>query len=233
MITLNDYLGTLISSVNQARVMADIESARIAKLYAQDPLLKHYSIPRFRAQDIELDIPIAIDSFEKSTIRDYQPIDNKSFNSIGYSILKDIAGVDSFSSATSKVVKSKIAESTRNLEQDLKASVPEKTALHSFTVGMEGLFKEAVEMDAIKIKDIEVSQNLLRKSLEETLFTGIKSKESSEQLEHANVIVEAAKLREIPAENIIRIKMKLYEDGMEWITSKNSNGEIESRLLPE
>lgn len=233
MITLNDYLGTLISSINQARVMADMESARIAKLYAQDPLLKHYSIPRFRAQDIELDIPIAIDSFEKSTIRDYQPIDNMSFNSIAYSILKDIAGVDSFSSATSKIVKSRIAESTRDLEQDLKADVAKKVGILSYTEGMVGLFKEAIEMDTIKIKNFRASQKLLKKSLEENLFTGIKSKESSEQLEHANVIVEAAKLREIPNENIIRIKMKLYEDGMEWITSENSNGEIESRLLPE
>ncbi|HEX8549751.1 MAG TPA: hypothetical protein VF691_22515, partial [Cytophagaceae bacterium] len=48
-----------------------------------------------------------------------------------------------------------------------------------------------------------------------------------------NVFIEASQLREIPRQNIIYMKMKIREDGMEWAVSENRNGEVESRLLPE
>lgn len=233
MIKLNDYLGTLISSINQARVMADIESAKVAKAYANDDLLKHFSIPRFRAQDIELDIPIAIDSFNESPIKDYQPIDNKSFNSYSYNIIKDVAKVTSFSRRTSKLLNSEIANSSRELEKSLKANISKEIAFKKYQKEISDVFIRAIENDELKIEDLKKTKIELQNSLKEKLYNCITSRETKNKLEDANVVVEASKLREIPKENIIRIKMKLFEDGMEWHTSENTNGDLESRLLPE
>lgn len=233
MIKLNDYLGTLISSINQARVMADLESARVAKAYANDDLLKHFSIPRFRAQDIELDIPIAIDSFNESPVRDYQPINNKSFNSHTYNTVKDAAKVTSFSRKTSKLLNSEIANSSRELEKSLKADISKEIAFKKYQEEMSNSFFKALENDELKIKDSKKAKMEFQNSLKEKLYNSIQARESKNQLEDANVVVEASKLREIPNENIIRIKMKLFEDGMEWHTSENTNGDVESRLLPE
>jgi len=42
-------------------MMADFESARIAQDYAQDELLKTFSVPRFRLPDVELTVPVAVE----------------------------------------------------------------------------------------------------------------------------------------------------------------------------
>jgi hypothetical protein len=47
------------------------------------------------------------------------------------------------------------------------------------------------------------------------------------------VIVEAHKLREQKPENMIYIKLKISEEGMEWNKAENQEGKIESKLLPE
>ncbi len=233
MIKLNDYLGTLIYSINQARVMADLESAKIAKAYANDDLLKHFSIPRFRAQDIELDIPIAIDSFTEKPVKDFQPIDNKKFNSNTYSTMKDIAKVPSFSRKTSKVLNSEIANQSRELEKNLKANNSKEVAFKAYEEKMGSAFLRAIKDDKIEIDDMDKAKAKFQNSLKEKLYNSIEVNDSKTVYENANVVVEAEKLREIPNENIVHIKMKLFEDGMEWHTSENHNGDIQSQLLPE
>ena len=54
-----------------------------------------------------------------------------------------------------------------------------------------------------------------------------------ESKDSVQVTVEAAKLREIKPENIIIIKMKISEEGMEWIKMENNDGEVVSKLVPE
>lgn len=233
MVKLKDYLGSLISGVNQARVMADIESARIAQAYANDNILKHFPVPRFRAQDVELNIPIAIDSFDEQAVEDYQPIDNKAFNRETYSTMKDAAKVSSFSRATSKFLNSQIAENSQKLEKEMKADENKETAFLRYETKMATAFTNAVEMDKIKIEDRRKLEELYKQILKDRVFDRVKTRQISNKLENANVVVEAAQLREIPNENIINIKMRLFEDGMEWHTSEDINGNVTSQLLPE
>lgn len=233
MVKLKDYLGTLISGVNQARVMADIESARIAQAYANDNILKHFPVPRFRAQDVELDIPIAIDGFDEQAVEDYQPIDNKSFNRDTYATMKDAAKVSSFSRSTSRFLNSQIAENSQELEKEMKANENKETAFLRYESKMATAFTNAVEMDKIKIEDKQKLEEAYKQILKDRVFDRVKTRQITNTLENANVVVEAAKLREIPNENIIRIKMRLFEDGMEWHTSEDVNGNSTSQLLPE
>lgn len=233
MVKFNDYIGNLITGINQARVMADIESARIAQAYANDEILKNFPIPHFRAQDIELDIPIAIESFDELPIKEYQPLDNKSFNSHTYTSMKNEAKVNSFSRNTSKHLNKLIAENSRRLEADLKANMSKETAFQHFEEKMGEAYIIALEKENIKSKDLKQTELDFKKNLKERLYKTIENRKHSNTLENANVIVEASKLREIPTENIVRIKMKLFEDGMEWHTSQDENGNINTSLLPE
>lgn len=233
MIKLKDYLGTLISGVNQARVMADIESARIAQAYAKDNLLKHFPVPRFRAQDVELDIPIAIDGFEENPPIDYSPIDSKSFNSKTYNILKSVVNVSSFSRDTSYLVNSEIGKHSKVLDNDLKSNLTKDIAFKKFEIKVVELLQIAIKKDKLKINEKSDLESNTIASLREELYEQIASKPTYNLIEDTIVIVEAQKLREIPNENIIRIKMKLFEDGMEWHTSEDNNGNIKSNLLPE
>ena len=62
---LSEYLGALLAEVINARLQADLESARIAQLYASHPLLQHMPIPRFRLPNVSLDLPVAVEKIDQ------------------------------------------------------------------------------------------------------------------------------------------------------------------------
>ena len=59
-ITLADYTGYIFIEIIKAREMADAHSRRLAEVYAQDPVLQHFSVPRFKVPKMELTIPVLI-----------------------------------------------------------------------------------------------------------------------------------------------------------------------------
>ena len=68
MADLGEFLGNLVSSISDSRVNSDLHTVRIAKEYAKDELLQHFSVPRMRIENVEMTIPIAIDIFNQKTI---------------------------------------------------------------------------------------------------------------------------------------------------------------------
>jgi len=62
---LGDFLGHLMSEVTIARVHADVESIRIAELYASHPLLVNLPVPHFRLPNIEIDVPVVVKTMEE------------------------------------------------------------------------------------------------------------------------------------------------------------------------
>src|SRR3954464_7628945 len=63
---LGDYLGHLLSEITTARVQADLESVRIADLYASHTLFKHMAVPRFRLPNVTIDAPVVITRMEEA-----------------------------------------------------------------------------------------------------------------------------------------------------------------------
>ncbi len=59
-ITLADYAGYIFMELVKAREMADRHSRQLAEVYAQDPVLRHFSVPRFKIPKMELTIPVLI-----------------------------------------------------------------------------------------------------------------------------------------------------------------------------
>ena len=59
-ITLADYTGYIFLELIKAREMADRHSRQLAEVYAQDPVLRHFSVPRFKVPKIELTIPVLV-----------------------------------------------------------------------------------------------------------------------------------------------------------------------------
>jgi hypothetical protein len=80
---LNEYLGGIVSEIISARRMADLQTLQIAKEYAQDDLLKHFSIPRMKIGTVDLTIPFATGG--KSI---------KNFNEFTYDEITKTAGTD-------------------------------------------------------------------------------------------------------------------------------------------
>jgi len=62
---IGDFLGQLMAEVTIARMKADLETVRIAEIYASHPLLKNMPIPRFRLPTVEIDVPMVINNMEQ------------------------------------------------------------------------------------------------------------------------------------------------------------------------
>ncbi|NQY06872.1 MAG: hypothetical protein HRT68_11965 [Flavobacteriaceae bacterium] len=236
MADLKEYLGTLVASVNQARVLADIESASIAEQYAQHRLLKHFSIPRMRMKDIEFTIPVAIEEMQTSEPVDFQPIDNKTFVSRSYDELINAYQVTSFKREVSTPIRRYLFAEADQLEKRLKAGEDQEIVLHDFSDKIAIRIMELKGQSSIRTQDnqeVAITRDYLINKLNQRMQQEIRSRESQNSLERANVIVEAHKLREQKPENMVFIKMKVQEEGMEWHTIEHENGETTSKLLPE
>lgn len=223
MVNLNEYLGGIATSIAEARLMSDLKSLEIAEKFSRHELLKHFSIPRFKAQNIELTIPVAIGELEETYEADYEPIDNVAFNSQAYTILKDASKITSFDRKTSTMLRSIIAQRTDELEKNIKATGEVDPVLSRFS--------QQLSKEFISIYSEKVSYDVLVKKLNSELRPSIKSRQITKK--NTKVIVEAHKLNEIKPENIVQIKMTLNEEGMEWYTSENEDGVRETKLLPE
>lgn len=68
MIPLSDYLGFIFSEITRAREIADRTSAQIAKVYAEDPVMKFFSVPRFKIPEMALSIPVLISGAKFATV---------------------------------------------------------------------------------------------------------------------------------------------------------------------
>lgn len=59
-ITLGDYTAHLLQELLRAREMADEYSRLIAQRYAEDPVLRFFSVPRYTVPRMELTIPVLV-----------------------------------------------------------------------------------------------------------------------------------------------------------------------------
>lgn len=57
---LSEFIGALVQEAARARMIADLESVRIAEMYYQDMYLKHLPIPHFKMPDVKIEMPVAV-----------------------------------------------------------------------------------------------------------------------------------------------------------------------------
>lgn len=57
-IRLGDYTGFLLQEMLRARELADAYSRSMAQKYAEDPVLRHFSVPRYLVPKLELTVPV-------------------------------------------------------------------------------------------------------------------------------------------------------------------------------
>jgi hypothetical protein len=234
MAKLNEYLGSMVASVANARVMSDFQTAKIAGEYANHKLLKHFSIPRMRIEDVEMTIPVALEEVQENIVRILEPIENKKFNAIAYREIVSGLGLKKLPREMSLAIQGKLAKSTQSLERNIRiANSPEP---------LKSMFRDIITFSLEEAKKNElldqesfnsISPDKLQLRMEQILSGEIKFKEEKLPFDHLNVIVESHRLRDQSPGSIIYIKLKISESGMEWNRIEHSNGDIEEKLLPE
>lgn len=240
MADLSEFLGNLVSSISESRVNSDLQSINIAKEYAKNELLQHFAVPRMRIENVELTIPVAVDgSNPQNSIKAIDPIDNVKFYSITYQqILKEIS-LDRLPEEVSNKFKKQINNYINLLEAQINVNQIENSLsiycnnIAEMTIGsLQDIYK-LLKNKPMSSNQMVVVQNNIKLNLQTVLKNEVKITETKPKSSMLNFIVDSSELREIKPEYIIMIKMKVTEQGMEWIKMENDKGETISKLMPE
>ncbi|NQY52219.1 MAG: hypothetical protein HRT42_01490 [Campylobacteraceae bacterium] len=225
MAVLKDYLGSLIRDITYSRVIADQESANIAKMYETDDLLKYFSIPRMKIEKTELTIPICIDGLETKYYKNFEPIDNKEFYSLSYNLIKNFYELDQIKKDNSIVITKEIYRLINELENRIRLNENIKDALsiYSYELAVVSAKKLNKKFSSKKLEDI----------FNKNLFDFIKSSEINEKIEYTNVTIESDKLKEKRIEDLVYIKMTIFEESVEWVFFEDKDGKKIKKLVIE
>nr|WP_298687527.1 hypothetical protein [uncultured Dongia sp.] len=227
---LGDYLGQILSEISMARLQADLETVRLAELYAAHPLLRTMPVPHVRLPDVDLDIPVLIKASE-------EPRDAES--SRGGATLPEIS--KKFDEVfTAHLVRSGVALSDAD-QKKLRATLDERLA--------SGRLPREIAVDVHRMAD-DLTTAALRvvdearpaAEREKPMAQPAAALKEAVRLEllklrtappRLSVLVTSSEIREAAsADNVTRLRLKVSEHGVEW-TSVETDGVQHDRLVPE
>ena len=234
MVKLKDYIGSIVASIAEARVMSDVQTVEVAEQYARHELLKHFSVPRMRIEDVELTIPVALAAANPKETMAYSPIDNRAFNALTYRELVNSIGRDSLPREVSLEMQKYLSTRTNELEKKIRVSGTTDVVDKYCMDVVDRLLKLAKHHNLIEAKlQKKINPEEIQQKLAQRLKGEVQFREVKKCLEDLNVIAESHLLREEKPENLIYIKVKISEEGMEWSRAENREGGVDSKLLPE
>lgn len=232
--TLIEYIGGIFNSITQARVMADLQSVQVAEQYAQHDLLRHFSVPRMRIGDIELTIPVGLEGVGSRTELQLAPNGNDRFKTDAYQLILRVSGAAALPLGAARELQGALTQRVPTLCEHIRAyALDEAIWIFSKAIAEDfvrigetyGLFDGSI---AIGNRPDEIAGALQKYAM--STVQGVVEKQVVDELA---VIAETARLRDVRPEDMIRIRLKVGEDGMEWQTIERSDGSVERRLLPE
>ena len=223
---LGDYLGALLAEVTNARLLADLETARIAQLYASHPLLQHMPVPRFRLPTVTLDLPVAVESLGQTptTLPTAQilALRQKVDGIITNALSQRGAHV---TPTRQKLLTQGINDLFDTLQTSSSPAASDATKAASDTVR---LVVEAVKMSSADRATVDPAiESSLRQQLD---LEFIQLQPPSPRVQ---VLVSAAQLKDIaPPHALTRIQLTITEEGVEW-SQTNPSDAASKTLLPE
>lgn len=227
--TLKEYLGGIVSEITAARKMADIQTLEIAKEYAQDDLLKHFSVPRMKVGTVELTVP-----FAKAAA---SPV--LSFAEFTYDEILKVAKTDYDPSDTDSDTELKALLSDKQVEYNSDIAEMKRGNITDVTQA-ETKYFNSIPKYIIKLCTSLpnfnwklVNPDQLHERLYSRMLQEAKKAIEDKPNNPNEVIVEASKLMGLDPKCIIIAKMSVTESGMEWSRHEDIDGNIVETLIPE
>ena len=225
---LGDFLGQLMSEIALARMQSDLETVRLAELYAEHPLLRTLPVPHLRLPNVDLEVPVLIQASEPPR-EDESPRGGvkvselrRRFDAV---LDKELVAADVALSTTQlRKVRSALASRMEAHETPTETAVDVQSVADDFTDTVVRTIAELPRTEPIAI---------------DALASGLKSAVRREFLKVRTppprllALVTSAEIREAgTSENVTRLNLKLSEQGVEWTTIE-TNGVSRDRLVPE
>lgn len=227
---LHDYIGSLVISVQHARVSADLQAVRVAEDYAKHRLLEHFPVPRMRLKDVEITFPVAITPNQDEPVSRQKSFNSRQIASLAYQETLSGLGLESLNRASSQRFRQFINEETQLLDKAI-IEYGETQALETFS---HKIAKQGFDIQVTDLSDDDLRKRVshVAERLSEKLKDTIKPQPGTD-LGNLDVSVETDILREKSAASLVNIKLTIQEDGVEWHRMEDEDGKVTRKLIPE
>lgn len=231
--TLEEYLGGIMVSLSRARVMADVQAVETAQHYAKHDLLQHFAVPRLRFSDVELSIPVALDALGTTPPRaQLAPGDHDRVSKEIVAQLPKLLGLRSLSVRAATVLRATIGTHLDTLSKDLQVAPSDRSLDHFATLLTEQIVRTAAT-GQVKAAAERIDRTAMTGAIREAAAGAVTRPPGAATAGQVDIIAESHRLREQRPSDIITIKLKVSEDGVEWHQIERSDGTVERKLLPE
>lgn len=245
MITVSQYLSFIFTEITRARVLADTESLRIADEYAKSPLMKYFSVPRFKIPEMELSIPMVIAGAQYNNIylftwpeSDYQKLMQDYVRRFGSQFVKQIPVESPEMKEVQAILRKSYADlSTLPNVQDLNQLINEKRIDVAEYIDMlvKALMNLYANIERIKDRQV-IFTRITRIQTQEELVA--EWKRVAQATLGENIRLQESVLRNLlisPETNIVKtegtdisilqIRAKITEEGIFVNSVKNESGD--------
>jgi len=225
MADLGDLLGSLMSGLIRARRVADEQTAALAEYYKDNPLLEGLSVPRIRVPELIIDMPFLIEGHVEGQSSEMAD-PNEIANAVGMQLKSNL---DKKKLKVSNVEQKTFVEQVKNQLTTLKQS--------NTPIQKENIARRV--QDILNDTFVKTKVNLTA-SEKESISNDIRSKVSEVSLTKAPLtpsIVANIKTEDVKEKssdtNVVRLKITLKEEGLEWAVQSDSSGGVKRTLQPE
>ena len=226
MAKLDKVLGSVLSSLAQARRMADEESVAIAEQYRSQAPLEGLSIPRFRLPEVVVDIPVIVGEEHEARpdkirpFRDIMPI-------LGTQLLES---AETLGVSLPQATRKRFETSLRKVFAEFDLT-EERADRESFMRAVDSAFKRSMESEPQDRLDARQRRTILAAIRRKAHSSFVAEPRSPAGVE-ITVVTEKIKEHADP-ESITRLRLTLREEGLEWNAADLEDGTTRRFLLPE
>jgi hypothetical protein len=225
MADLGDLLGSLMSGLIRARRMADEQTAALAEYYKDNPLLEGLSVPRIRIPELTIDMPLLIENQvegESGEMEDPTKIADAAEAQLEATLSKNNIKIDpTFHKTFLEEVKNQL-----ELLKQTRPPIMKETVARS----VQGAF--AATLTKTKTTLTATDKEAIARDLRAKVSTVSIAKEPVTPSIVANIKTADVKER-ASTTSVVRLKITLKEEGLEWATQASESGGVIRTLQPE
>ncbi|HEY1057960.1 MAG TPA: hypothetical protein VGE55_04440 [Limnobacter sp.] len=222
---LGDILGSLMTGLIRARQAADLQTAALAELYKDNPLLEGLSVPRVRIPEVSIDLPLIIESHEageegelNEPSKVVDATSNRLKNTLANTNIKLSANFQKAFADTAKLRLTEVQKSNDAVSKELVS----RTVQDAFVETLKKTNTELSAQDKLAVvKDIRTEAGLAalaKPSIPPRILTNIRTADIKDKA---------------TGNSVVRLKITLTEEGVEWVTQSNDAGGVNRTLTPE
>jgi len=224
--SLDQVLGTILASLAHARRIADQETIAIAEYYRSEPLLAGMSLPRIRVPEMVVDLPFIIEEESPPKPEVHEDVDV---------IIKAI------SARLVTAVREENGTLPRGAKQRFERQLT--GVFRETRIGKEGFSRKDV-VKAVGRAFTAAREEFLGDLLDERQLRAISKAILNEAAAIAvkeertqaivKVSVRTVDIKEkSDSHSVVRIKLVLREEGVEWTSTEDDDGTLHRFLTPE